>query len=118
LVQPSLVVADAVAAEGLAVTVVNARYLKPLDDLTLTALLADHRQLLVVEEGTVVNGFGAMVAAVVEKLEPAVRVVAHGVPDTIIEHAPRAVQLRALGLDATGIAERVRALHDTEAMAG
>ncbi|HEX6632070.1 MAG TPA: 1-deoxy-D-xylulose-5-phosphate synthase [Gemmatimonadaceae bacterium] len=118
MVQPSLDAADALAAEGLAVTVVNARYLKPLDDLTLTALLADHRQLLVVEEGTVVNGFGAMVAAVVEKLEPAVRVVAHGVPDTIIEHAPRAVQLRALGLDATGIAERVRALHDTEAMAG
>ncbi|HEU4630854.1 MAG TPA: 1-deoxy-D-xylulose-5-phosphate synthase [Gemmatimonadaceae bacterium] len=118
MVRPSLEAAEALAAEGLSVTVVNARFLKPLDELTLTALLADHRQLLVVEEGTVVNGFGAAVAAVVEKLEPSVRVVAHGVPDTIIEHAPRAVQLRALGLDAAGIAERVRALHGTEAMAG
>jgi 1-deoxy-D-xylulose-5-phosphate synthase len=118
MVQPALDAADALAAEGLPVTVVNARYLKPYDELTLTLLLADHRQLLVVEEGTVVNGFGAFMASVVAKLDAGVRVVAHGVPDAFIEHAPRTVQLAQLGLDAAGIAERVRALHGTEAMAG
>ena len=118
MVQPSLDAAETLAAEGLHVTVVNARYLKPYDELTLTALLADHRQLLVVEEGTVANGFGAFMAAVVAKLEPGVRVVAHGVPDAFIEHAARAVQLAQCGLDAAGIAERVRALHGTEALAG
>ena len=81
-------------------------------------LLADHKQLLVVEEGTVANGFGAFMAAVVARLEPGVRVVAHGVPDAFIEHAARAVQLAQCGLDAAGIAERVRALHGTEALAG
>ena len=80
-------------------------------------LLGDHRQLLVVEEGTVVNGFGAYMAAVVERREPSVRVVAHGVPDRIIYAASRATQLANCGLDAAGIAQRIRALHESEAVA-
>ncbi len=56
--------------EGFDITVVNCRFLKPYDELTLAALVADHRSLLVVEEGTVVNGFGAMIAAEVERLDP------------------------------------------------
>ena len=57
-------------------------------------------------------------AGVVAKLDPGVRVHAHGVPDRLVEHAPRKVQLAQLGLDAAGIAARVRALHGTEALAG
>jgi 1-deoxy-D-xylulose-5-phosphate synthase len=118
MVNPSLAAAAALGAEGLDVTVVNCRYLKPYDQVTLAALLADHRQLLVVEEGTVLNGFGAYIARIVERLDPAVRVSAHGVPDHIVYAASRARQLAACGLDANGIAERVRALHESEAVAG
>jgi 1-deoxy-D-xylulose-5-phosphate synthase len=118
MVAPSLEAATALAAEGLDVTVVNCRYLKPYDQVTLAALLADHRQLLVVEEGTVVNGFGAFMGRVVERLDPSVRVTAHGVPDRIIYAAARPRQLAQCGLDANGIAERVRALHESEAVAG
>jgi 1-deoxy-D-xylulose-5-phosphate synthase len=118
MVLPSLAAADALSSEGFDITVVNCRYLKPYDALTLAALVADHRSLLVVEEGTVVNGFGAMMAAVVERLDPSVRVVAHGVPDRIIPAASRVRQLALTGLDAAGIADRVRALHETEALAG
>jgi 1-deoxy-D-xylulose-5-phosphate synthase len=118
MVLPSLAAAEALAAEGLSVTVVNCRYLKPYDELTLAAIVADHRQLLVVEEGTVVNGFGAYMASVVATMDPGVRVIAHGVPDRIIYAASRARQLAACGLDAAGIAERVRALHESEAVAG
>jgi len=99
------------------VTVVNCRYLKPHDEVTLAAVLAQHRQILVVEEGTVVNGFGAYLSAIIERQDPAVRVHTHGVPDRIIYSAPRAKQLAVLGLDAAGIADRVRALHETEALA-
>jgi 1-deoxy-D-xylulose-5-phosphate synthase len=118
MVNPSLDAAATLAAEGLDVTVVNCRYLKPYDEITLAALLADHRQLLVVEEGTVVNGFGAFIARVVERMDPTVRVTAHGVPDRVIYAASRARQLALCGLDADGIAERVRALHESEAVAG
>jgi 1-deoxy-D-xylulose-5-phosphate synthase len=120
MVNNALAAADILAAEGLSVTVVNCRFLKPHDEVTLTALLADHRHLLVVEEGTVVNGFGAYMTSVVARLDPAVRVMAHGVADKFIEQASRARQLELTGLDAAGIAERVRALHDSaaEAVAG
>jgi len=118
MVNLALDAATTLATEGLDVTVVNCRFLKPHDELTLSALLTDHRQLLVVEEGTVVNGFGAYMAALVEKREPSVRVVAHGVPDRFIEQASRKRQLAICGLDAAGIAERVRALHESEAVAG
>ena len=118
MVRPALAAAESLAAEGLNITVVNARFLKPWDEVTLHAILADHRSLLVVEEGTVVNGFGAHLASVVQRLEPGVRVVAHGVPDRIIAAAPRSRQLALCGLDAAGIADKVRALHASEAVAG
>jgi 1-deoxy-D-xylulose-5-phosphate synthase len=118
MVNESLAAADALAAEGLPVTVVNCRYLKPFDELTLAGVLAHHRQLLVVEEGTVVNGFGAYMTAVVAKRDPAVRVTAHGVPDRFIHQASRARQLAMCGLDGEGIASKVRALHESEAIAG
>ena len=118
MVGESLKAAETLAAEGLSVTVVNCRYLKPHDATTLTALLATHPQLVVVEEGTEVNGFGAHMAAVVGALDPAVRVHAFGVPDRIIYAAARARQLAEVGLDAAGIAAKVRALHESEALAG
>jgi len=75
---------------------------------------------VVVEEGTVVNGFGAYMSTVIARQDPSIRVAVHGVPDRIIPAASRARQLALTGLDATGIAERVRALHEqeSEAVAG
>jgi 1-deoxy-D-xylulose-5-phosphate synthase len=118
MVAPSVAAADSLAADGLDVTVVNCRYLKPYDEVTLAAILAGHKHILVVEEGTVINGFGAYMSAVIARHDSTVRVSAHGVPDRIIYAAPRARQLAACGLDAPGIAERVRALLESEAMAG
>ena len=62
--------------------------------------------------------FGAYMAATIEAIDPAVRVGVHGVPDRFIEQAPRKVQLRWTGLDAEGIAARVRTLLASEAVAG
>jgi 1-deoxy-D-xylulose-5-phosphate synthase len=118
MVNPALEAAESLAVEGFDPTVVNCRFIKPYDALTLAGILAEHRQVLVVEEGTVVNGFGAYIGSVVERLEPSVRVVVHGVPDRIMPAASRAKQLAITGLDAAGIAERVRALHESEAVAG
>ena len=118
MVLPALAAAKALGAEGLDVTVVNCRFLKPYDEVTLTAIVSTHQRILTVEEGTVVNGFGAYMAAAIETIDPAVRVGVHGVPDRFIEQAPRKVQLKWTGLDAEGIAARVRALLESEAVAG
>ena len=118
MVLPSLAAAETLAAEGLPITVVNCRFLKPYDEAVLAAIVAEHHQLLVVEEGTVVNGFGAYMSTVVARMDPSVRVTAHGIPDRFIEQAPRKRQLALTGLDEAGIADRVRALHESGAIAG
>jgi len=120
MVLPSLAAAETLAAEGLNVTVVNCRYMKPYDEITLAALLADHKLVLVVEEGTVVNGFGAYMATVIGRHDASVRVAVHGISDRVIHAASRPRQLAMAGLDSTGIAARVRSLREleSEAMAG
>ncbi len=112
---PAMGAAAALAGEGLDVTVVNCRFLKPLDRAMLDALVRDHRTLVTVEDGAVANGFGASLAELVQTVAPEVRVVALGAPDRTYEHAPRAKQLESVGLTVDGIAARVRALHAEEA---
>ena len=104
------------AAEALDATVVNARFLKPMDREMLDAVVRDHKLLVAVEDGTVVNGFGAALAGLVQTTAPDVRVVALGVPDRTYEHAPRAQQLAEVGLTGPGIAARIRALAAEESL--
>jgi 1-deoxy-D-xylulose-5-phosphate synthase len=115
--QPAVKAAELLAQDGLDVSVVNCRFLKPIDREMLDALVRDHRVLVTVEDGTVVNGFGAQLAAIVQTTAPDVRVITLGAPDRIYEHAPRAKQLAEVGLTAEGIAERVRALAAEETLA-
>jgi 1-deoxy-D-xylulose-5-phosphate synthase len=114
--KPALDAADALAADGLATTVVNARFLKPMDREMLEVLARDHKLLVTVEDGTVVNGFGAALAALVQTTAPDLRVVALGVPDRTYEHAPRGQQLAEVGLTGEGIAARIRALAAEESL--
>jgi 1-deoxy-D-xylulose-5-phosphate synthase len=106
MVLPSVAAAEILNESGASVSVVNCRYLKPHDERVLSEIVRDHRNILVVEEGTVVNGFGAHMAAVIAEMDSSVKVVAHGVPDGFVDQAPRATQLAGLGLDARGIARR------------
>jgi len=114
--KPALEAAELLAADGIAASVVNARFLKPMDREMLDALTQSHKLLVTVEDGTVVNGFGAALAALVQTTAPDSRVVALGVPDRTYEHAPRAQQLADVGLTGAGIAARIRALAAEESL--
>ena len=118
MVNIALEAAEQLAADGFDITVVNCRYLKPYDEVTLNAVLSDHTMVLTLEEGTVVNGFGAFMSATIRRVAPNVRVSVHGVPDRIVYAASRPRQLAQCGLDVQGVVERVRALRETEALAG
>lgn len=118
MVLPAVAAADLLQRDDLNVTVVNCRYLKPYDEVTLAVILAQHQHVLVVEEGAVANGFGAYMASVIANHDGGVRVHTLGVPDRIVYAAPRAKQLRDAGLTAEGIAAKVRSLLETEALAG
>jgi 1-deoxy-D-xylulose-5-phosphate synthase len=118
MVIPSLAAAEMLNDSGASVTVVNCRYLKPHDERALAEIVRDHRNILVVEEGTLVNGFGAHMAAVIAEMDASIKVVAHGVADDFIDQAPRAKQLARLGLDARGIAQRANVAFGVENLRG
>jgi len=116
MVQPARQAAELLAADGIDCAVVNARFLKPLDLAMLELLVQEHRIIVTVEEGTIVNGFGAYLAETLQTTHPEVRVVALGVPDRLIEQAPRVEQLELFGLTAAGIARRITALQHEESL--
>jgi 1-deoxy-D-xylulose-5-phosphate synthase len=118
MVIPSMGAAEILNDSGVSITVVNCRYLKPHDERALAEIVRDHRNILVVEEGTIVNGFGAHMAAVVGEMDSSIKVVAHGVLDDFIDQAPRAKQLARLGLDGRGIAQRASAAFGMENLRG
>jgi 1-deoxy-D-xylulose-5-phosphate synthase len=116
MVQPAQQAAELLAADGIGCAVINARFLKPLDHAMLEVLLQEHRTLVTLEEGTIVNGFGAYLAETLQTTHPEMRVVALGIPDRLIEQAPRTEQLEACGLTAAGIARRITALQQEESL--
>ncbi len=112
MVLEALTAAEVLAGEGIETTVVNCRFLKPLDEAVLSKVLQEHNKILTVEESAVVNGFGAFLSRAVEQhpLGRGVSVRALGIPDKWVEHGGRAELLREIDLDAQGIAKQVREL--------
>jgi 1-deoxy-D-xylulose-5-phosphate synthase len=111
MVLPAQKAAELLREEGIEVSVVNCRFLKPMDEDTLAWAMASHTDIITVEEGTVVNGFGAAVAArAAARAAPRPRVVTLGVPDRLIEQASRGEQLEEVGLTPAAIAATVRGL--------
>jgi 1-deoxy-D-xylulose-5-phosphate synthase len=120
MVLPALEAARQLESEGLGITVVNCRFLKPIDAKTLAWVTSRHGAVLTVEEGTIVNGFGASIVRQIESLRGPGHPVAidvMGAPDRIIDHASRAEQLEETGLTPAAIAARARSLAALTGMA-
>ncbi len=95
--------------EGIDCTVVDARFVKPLDG-DIPSLAARHRAVLTIEDGTAIGGFGDAVLEALAQAGVTVPVRRLGLPDTFIEHGAQPLLLHNLGLDAEGIAGAVREL--------
>lgn len=102
--------AEALASRGIQAEVVNCRFLKPYDRDVLKDVAERHRRVITIEEGAVVNGFGAYMTKELSALasERTIEVRCLGLPDRFIEHGAREVLLRDLGLDAEGITTEAR----------
>jgi 1-deoxy-D-xylulose-5-phosphate synthase len=110
MVYPSLKAAEQLAGDGIESTVVNARFVKPLDAELLLALARTRRLIVTVEEAYLAGGFGSAVMELLEEngLQDQVRVVRMGVPDRLVTHGDSKLLLAKYGLDADGIYTRVK----------
>jgi 1-deoxy-D-xylulose-5-phosphate synthase len=110
MVHPSLAAAENLMKDGIETTVVNARFVKPLDAGILLALARSKRLIVTVEEAYLAGGFGSAVMELLEEngLLDQVRVVRMGVPDRLVTHGDAKLLLAKYGLDADGIYTRVK----------
>ena len=96
------------AAERLGATVVNMRWVKPLDTELLLQVAAGHEALVTVEEGAIMGGAGSAVAEALAAAGVVKPLLQLGLPDAFIEHGDPARLLALEGLDAVGIERSVR----------
>lgn len=90
-------------AEELDATIVNMRFVKPIDVMLIVDMCADHDLLITVEENVVHGGAGAAVNEVIAAQGITQKVANYGLPDRLLQHGSREDMLRDAGLDYEGI---------------
>ena len=95
------------AGEKLDATVVNMRFVKPIDQALIEKLALDHSLIVTVEENAVMGGAGTAVIEALQAMQspnkPAINTLCLGLPDQFIEHGVHETMLAECGLDAEGI---------------
>lgn len=110
-VHPAIEAAKVLEKEGMELTVVNARFIKPLDAECIKNIASTHSCLLTVEENTKVGGFGSAVLEVLADMGmPVKRICRIGLPDSFVEHGSQDLLRRKYGLNAEGIVSSLRVL--------
>ncbi len=95
---------------GAEITLVNARFVKPLDGKLLEELAEDHRYFVTMEENIRIGGYGQQVADYVREADLPVSVSILAVPDTFVEHGSCDFQRKTLGLDTESVIQKVEQL--------
>ena len=108
-VMPALRAAERLAAEGGAsLTVVNARWVKPIDTELVAQFVRPGTTVITVEENAVAGGFGSAVAEALDALGIAAPVKRLGISDRFVPHATQAEQRAELGIDEEGLLRAFR----------
>ena len=108
MVKTGVEVCEKMKAEGKEITLVNARFVKPLDEKILDFLAQEHSLIVTMEENVKSGGFGAAAADYLRKNYPNVKVLTVALPDRFIEHG-NPEKLKALAqIDAESVYRRIK----------
>jgi 1-deoxy-D-xylulose-5-phosphate synthase len=108
MVAPALEAAEQLARQGIESTVVNARFVKPVDTELIIEMAARIKHIVTVEENTLSGGFGNYVNDAVRHADLRDVIIRNvGLPDVFIEHGGRDFLRSKYGLDAAGIITKV-----------
>jgi 1-deoxy-D-xylulose-5-phosphate synthase len=109
-VSPALEAASLLEREGIRAAVINARFVKPLDEELICEAARTAGRMLIVEENVLMGGFGSAVVELLADRNMGCATRRLGVPDTFVEHATQAELRSMAGIDAAGIAAAAREL--------
>jgi 1-deoxy-D-xylulose-5-phosphate synthase len=107
MVYPGMQAAEILSEHGIEATVINARFVKPLDTELILPLAKKIGRVITLEEGCVMGGFGSAIAETLMDADILVPVKRFGVPDVLVDHAEPNESKTELGLTSDQIAERV-----------
>ncbi len=115
VVIPSVEASFKLTKDYIDATVVNCRFIKPLDETLLFSLLKKHEFVLTVEENSLLGGFGSAILEFIQKNSlNNIHLKMLGIPDKFIQHGKRGLLLKDLGLDPDGIFKAVKELLKTK----
>ncbi|MBD2244158.1 1-deoxy-D-xylulose-5-phosphate synthase [Nostoc sp. FACHB-888] len=107
MVYPGMQAAEILSEHGIEATVINARFVKPLDTELILPLAKKIGRVITLEEGCIIGGFGSAIAEALMDADILVPVKRFGVPDVLVDHAEPNESKAELGLTSHQIAERV-----------
>ena len=108
MVNPALATAELLERSGQSATVVNARFLRPLDQSLIHPLCQRINRVVTMEEGALAGGFGAAVLESLSDQAIDVAMLRLGIPDQLVDHATPQQSLEALGLTPAQMAVRIQ----------
>ncbi|GGD19716.1 1-deoxy-D-xylulose-5-phosphate synthase [Nocardioides daphniae] len=106
MVATAIEVADRLVDQGIGVTVVDPRWVKPVDP-AIVAAAAEHRLVVSVEDNGIVGGCGSVLLQTLNEAGVTTPVRLHGIPQEFLDHAKRPVILARAGLDAQSLARSI-----------
>ncbi|HAO13364.1 MAG TPA: 1-deoxy-D-xylulose-5-phosphate synthase [Planktothrix sp. UBA8407] len=108
MVNMSMQVAEILSEHGIEATVINPRFVKPLDIELIAPLAQQIGKVVTIEEGCLMGGFGSAVAEALLDNNVVVPVKRFGVPDILVDHAEPNESFADLGLTSSQISEQIR----------
>lgn len=107
MVAPAMATAGLLQEKGIRTAVINARFLRPLDEALILPLAKRIGRVVTMEEGALAGGFGAAVVETLSDHDVLVPVLRIGIPDQLVDHASPEQSKHSLGLTPPQMAERI-----------
>ena len=108
MVPKAMATAKCLAAVGVEVAVINARYLRPLDEALIHPMAKQIGKIVTMEEGALAGGFGSAVLESLQEKGLAIPMLRIGIPDRLVDHATPQQSFEALGLTPDQMAVRIK----------
>jgi len=106
----TLAAAEILAKEGISLQVINARFIKPLDDKMLCDISEKFSDCITIEDGQKAGGFGSAVLEAIAEKDLELNVTIMGYDDKFVDHGTQAQLIKEQGLDEEGIIKMVRSV--------
>ena len=107
MVAPAMATAGLLQEKGLRAAVINARFLRPLDEALILPMAQRIGKVVTMEEGSLAGGFGAAVVETLSDHDVLMPVLRIGIPDVLVDHASPEQSKHSLGLTPPQMAERI-----------